>query len=538
MAARGLDHVRDDIKRAAQAGDRAALGPLVAEFRQRAGSAQQSQINAGEKYDATDGMSGLDKFHVGMASGLVNVGRRAGQLLTPKSLESKIGVSDADIDEQTNVDRDLRKTGAGMAGSLVSEIALTAPVAGAAGNVVRGVAGAGRLARAAALASEGATGGELTTGDATEGALYGLGIGGALAGARKIANGARRTAEAQALLDKGMDLTPGQMNPKGAINQMEAGAEHVPFLGAGVRNARESLSDQVLRKRLSEVRGKEVGPNTSIDDAMDETYEGLKDQYAHFERLPTVAGDGNKLLKGLRATIQKSPASEEAVKASARYLDNRMSALVNQSKAGGQVTVGDLVGMRSDLRSTARKLRKVGDLTAHERADVLEEAEKHLTGVIDNALLPSEQNAIRALDVKYAQYKPIETAFVAHRTGAPTARQQLTALKGTMTPGEYVSSAGPKNETKRMLQNALSVQASQATPTGIGYLFPKVGKYASPLVALTSGTRTGRRIAQGATGPQRALRKIGNTKTASKLAELLRSYRGGAAGAYTHDDEN
>jgi hypothetical protein len=107
-----------------------------------------------------------------------------------------------------------------------------------------------------------------------------------------------------------------------------------------------------------------------------------------------------------------------------------------------------------------------------------------------------------------------------------------------MTPGEYVSSAGPKNETKRMLQNALSVQASQATPTGIGYLFPKVGKYASPLVALTSGTRTGRRIAQGATGPQRALRKIGNTKTASKLAELLRSYRGGAAGAYTHDDEN
>jgi hypothetical protein len=107
-----------------------------------------------------------------------------------------------------------------------------------------------------------------------------------------------------------------------------------------------------------------------------------------------------------------------------------------------------------------------------------------------------------------------------------------------MTPGEYVSSAGPKNETKRMLQNALSVQASQATPTGIGYLFPKVGKYASPLVALTSGTRAGRRIAQGATGPQRALKRLGNTRTMTELSRLLRAYRGGAAGAYTHDDEN
>lgn len=534
---RGIQHVKDDIRAAAQAGDRGALKALVGEFRQKAAAAEQSQLNAAEKYDATDGMSGLDKFHTGMAAGLVNVGRRAGQLLTPKAYEEDLGVSDKDIDNQTETDRDLTRTGAGTAGKLLTEIAVTAPVGGAAGNAVRGLAGAGRLARAAALAAEGGTAGELTSGDAASGALFGLGIGGALAGARKIAQGARRTPEAQALLNEGMDLTPGQMNPKGAINQMETGAEHVPFLGASVKGAREALPDQILRKRLSEVRGREVGAHESIDDVMDETYDGLKNQYAHFEQLPTVAGDGNKLLAGLRATIKNSPASEDAVNASSRYLDNRMSALVNRSKNGGQVSVGDLISMRSDLRGQARKFRKVSDLSAHERADVLDEAEKHLTGVIDNALLPSEQSAIRTLDQKYATYKPIETSFVAHRTGAPTTRQQLGALRATMSDGEYVGSAGPKAPTKKLLQNASSVQASQATPTGIGYLFPTVGKFVSPVTALTSGTKTGRRLAQGATRGQRGLQRIGRMKVATELSRLLRAYRGGAAGAYSEDSE-
>lgn len=534
--ARGLNHVRADIKAAYERGDREALEPLVAEFRQRFQSAERSQQNAQETYNPTEGMSGFEKFHTGMAAGLANVGRRAGQYLTPKSMEAKLGVDDQTIANREETDAPLRRTGAGMAGSLLSEIALTAPAAAGAGMAVRGAAGAGRLARAAALAAEGAVGGELTSGDAAKGALFSLGVGGALAGARKLAHGARRTKEAAALLDDGMDLTPGQMNPKGAINQMEAGAEHVPFLGAGVRGAREGLSDQVLRKRLGDVAGRKISATANIDDVMDETYEGLRNQYNAFEKLPTIAGDGNKLAAGIKATIAKAPVSDDAVRASERYLDNRMSALVAKSKAG-KVAVGDLIEMRSDLRGQIRSLRRKPELIAIERADVLEEAERHLSGVIDNALLPSEQSAIRALDAKYAQYKPIETAFVQHRTGAPTVRQQLGALKNTMSPGEFVSSTGPKAPTKRMLQNAISVQQAQATPTGIGYLFPKVGKWVSPFMAMTSGSKTGRRIAQGATAPQRALRRIGETKTASELARLLRAYRGGAAGAYSNVED-
>lgn len=534
---RGLIHVEQDIASAAENGDRTALKGLLAEYRQKHAAAKQSQINAGERYNATDDMNFPEKFFAGVGSGAANVGARVGQLLVPKSMEKGLGVSDEDIANQDERDRDLRRTGGGAIGSMGAEIALTGPVAGAAGAAVRGVAGAGRLARAAALASEGAVGGEMTSGDPTSGALFALGVGGGLAGMRKLAMGARRTPEAAALLKEGMDLTPGQMNPRGAINQMESGAEHVPFLGAGVRQARENLSDQVLRKRLGDVTGRPIPAGASIDDAMDEAYDGLKSQYSQFEKLPTVAGDGNKLMAGLRKTIADAPVSEDAVNASARYLNNRMSGLVAKN-SGGSVSVGDLIGMRSDLRGAARKLRKLGDLTAHERADVLDTAEQHLTGVIDNALLPSEQAAIRNLDTKYAQYKPIETAFVAHSTGAPTVRQQLGALKNTMSPGEFVTNAGPKAPTKKLLQNAISVQASQATPTGIGYLFPKVGKFVSPVVALTSGTKTGRRLMQGATVGQRVLQKAGANPTVSELARLLREYRGGAAGAYDRHNKD
>lgn len=534
--ARGLQQIKADIRAAAQSGNRDALAPLVAEFRAATAAAQRSQVNAQEQYDPTEGMSGFEKFHTGMAAGLSNVGRRAGQILTPKSLEAKLGVDDATIANREETDAALRRTGPGMAGALLTEMAVTAPVAGGAGMGLRSALGASRAARGAALATEGAVGGELTSGDATTGALFGLGLGGTVAAARKFARGAKRTPEAQALLDEGMDLTPGQMNPKGVINQMETGAEHVPFIGAGVRQAREGLSDQVLRKRLGDVSGRKIGASENIDDVMESTYDDLRNQYKAFEQLPTVAGDGNKLLAGLQQTINKAPVSDDAIRASSRYLDNRMSGLVNQSRQG-QVTVGNLLEMRSDLRSQIRSLRKKPELVASERADVLEAAEQELSKIIDNALLPSEQRAIRALDAKYAQYKPIETAFVQHRTGAPTVRQQLGAVKAGMSPGEYVSNTGPKAGTKRLLQNAISVQQPQATPTGIGYLFPKFGKWVSPLVSLTSGSKFGRRLAQGATKPQKALQRVGNTKTASVLADLLRAYRGGAAGAYSNLEE-
>ena len=63
-----------------------------------------------------------------MASGLINVGRRAGQILTPKSLEknSIFDVSDEAIEEQSRTDAPLASTLPGAVGRFVTEAAYMA----------------------------------------------------------------------------------------------------------------------------------------------------------------------------------------------------------------------------------------------------------------------------------------------------------------------------------------------------------------------------------------------------------------------------
>ena len=197
-----------------------------------------------------------------MASGLTNVGRRAGQILTPKAYEEKLGVSDRDIQNQSETDAELASTLPGAVGRFVTEAALTAPVGGAAGTGVKSILGAAKLARTgklAGLAAEGAVGGELTSGNAGEGAAWNLGIAGALGGAKRLLQGSKNiTPEARRLVDEGVDLTPGQMNPRGAVSQMEQGAERLPYLGAFVQDHRRKLIPSGMRKLFEKEFGEAV----------------------------------------------------------------------------------------------------------------------------------------------------------------------------------------------------------------------------------------------------------------------------------------
>lgn len=76
--------------------------------------AKQS-MPAPEKYDPTEGMSGLEKFGAGVGKAMVDTGRGLGQLvgLVPQS----------DIDEAKRLDAPLMDTGAGLAGDVVGNVA-------------------------------------------------------------------------------------------------------------------------------------------------------------------------------------------------------------------------------------------------------------------------------------------------------------------------------------------------------------------------------------------------------------------------------
>lgn len=71
--------------------------------------------------DPTSGMSGVDKFRAGMGKALTDVGRGVGQLLGQ--------VSRQDVEESRKLDQPLMRTGAGMAGNIVGNVAAAAPTA-------------------------------------------------------------------------------------------------------------------------------------------------------------------------------------------------------------------------------------------------------------------------------------------------------------------------------------------------------------------------------------------------------------------------
>lgn len=124
-------------------------------------------------------------FKEGIGRGLVSLGRGAGNMVGL--------ISDEDAAESNRLDEPLLKTGGGMAGNIVGQIAGTAPLGGAVGAVAKGLTGVRALAPAArgvvaALrnplsrgAIEGATQGALTA-DPNE-RLKGAAVGGALGGA-------------------------------------------------------------------------------------------------------------------------------------------------------------------------------------------------------------------------------------------------------------------------------------------------------------------------------------------------------------------
>lgn len=81
--------------------------------------------------DPTEGMSGTEKFLAGTGKAFYDVGRGAGQILRnvlPENLANRLDLpTQADIDAAKRRDEALMRTGAGLAGNVVGNVAATAP---------------------------------------------------------------------------------------------------------------------------------------------------------------------------------------------------------------------------------------------------------------------------------------------------------------------------------------------------------------------------------------------------------------------------
>jgi hypothetical protein len=114
---------------------------VLAYAKQKFSGGKESQREAAQKdmermADPTAGMSGVEKFRAGMGKAFTDVGRGVGQLLGQ--------VSRQDVEESRKLDQPLMRSGAGMAGNVLGNVAAAVPTAFIPGaNTITGSAAIG-----------------------------------------------------------------------------------------------------------------------------------------------------------------------------------------------------------------------------------------------------------------------------------------------------------------------------------------------------------------------------------------------------------
>ena len=542
--ARPLNQIKAEGQAAYLRGDREAAQRLMEEYKATEARSKAS-IAAEQARDRAisplEGMSGLDKLHVGAASGLVNVGRRAGQLLLPKSLEERFGVSDEDIDSQRTTDSALQSTLPGAVGRFVTEAALTAPVGGAAGSAVKGTLGAVNLARTgrlAGLAAEGAAGGELASGDAGEGALFSLGLGGVGKLLQKAVRGSSSvTPEARRLMSEGVTLSPGQQNPQGIVAQFEQGLERVPGLGALAQKVRVANLEEAPAALFNRRFGASYKPGASFESMVEDTAEMLGKRYDNIRAsmAPVKGGGGWELERAWRKAVNNpnTLASPSIRKEVGTWLEGQLSAL---KQKGQNVTAKDLLDVRQALRAHVRDAVQDGSREGKQLAKLFRDAEEELTQQIEHALPAAGRALLKETDAMYAAYKPLETAgfaAAARPRGAPTPGQLINAAK--QAEGQSGWSGRASGRDQQFLRDLRDVSERSVRPTG-AILPMTLASIPASLGLYPMMTKFGSQLHAGMRPTQRAAQAVIDNLPAPVRA-LIETLRRGTAGALTDSPE-
>jgi hypothetical protein len=473
-----------------------------------------------------------ENLRAGVGHGMLNVVKNVGNIAGV--------VDDQEIADLKARDKPLTDTTAGKVGSFIGETAATAiPAGGVASGVARlGKAGAkvaGNLVGRGAI--EGAAQGAILAdpGERVEGATTGAVAGAALpaAGAayRGARSGVRPTKEANRLLKEGVDLSPGQMNPKGVLNQIEQAAEQVPVVGQLVKGVRDRAEQQFQQKSVQ----KAAPPGTDIplgkpDQMLDAAYRAfqpLYDQARGFPvndavlrnamgvkmQLPAVAALAKAFVDATGGRAVR--ATSETRKGVDSFLKEQLTAISNR-----HLTSDDLLALRSAIRTEGRRARISTDAQEQAAADLLKRAELAVTKGIKASISKSAAQALDVGDQHYRVYKVLEDAVyrAGDRPRGFTPNDLSQSVRKSTGKGEYARGGGGKlREMSSAGREALDPTAPKTGLLGMGTLGtlgsaawfePTVGLPATAAVTGLIGTKTGRRIAAGKTRPQLMAREL------------------------------
>ena len=532
MAPYTLEAVRTAYRNAEAAGDTEAADALFSQALQIA----QSQAKPDpENYNPTEGNSFGQNLHEGIGRGMVNVGRHVGNLAGL--------VSDERMDEYKKLDAPLMDTGGGMVGSMIGETAATAPLAvGASAGLLRAGGTAAKIASNPISRGmfEGALQGGLMAdpGQKGEGALLGGAVGAALPAASafggKLVRGMNKTPEAEALLRQGVDLTPGQMNPRGIFNQLEESWQSAPIVGPIIKGARDNATTDwqhaVIQRGAAP--GQTIAKGTG-QGMLDEAYQGFDAAYQPGKGFPVGANvvrtqGGDVPLSqafdqtGKRARFGLTPDGRQNT---VDWAQQHLNELVTQARQSGQgLQSDDLLSFRSLLRQQKRGL-DVSDPANRAQAQMLGDLEQKITDALESQLPPDAMAAVRAADAQYGQYKIAEGAMgrAGDQVAGLTPAKLSQSVKSATDDAAYARGAG--GPMRDLAQQGAAAFERVSPPTGArlaAFGVPAAAMAANPWVGIPvaagtlglTATKTGRQLAGGSTKAQ---------QTAQALIDAMRA---------------
>lgn len=469
--------------------------------------AAQKELNS-PKYDPTQDMGTGSRLLAGIGRGFSDIGRNVANITGFKS--------DQELKDAEQIDQALLDTGAGKIGSFLGETAALTPLTLGLSGVATG-ARAGSLAARALTnplsrgAVEGAAQGAISSGPDSR--LTGAAIGGTAGvvlpalgkGVSTAAHGLKRTPEAQRLLDEGVSLTPGQMNPKGWLNQAEEALQSAPVVGSAIKNARESAEDQWRRAVINRGAVTPIPGSGTQQELLDTAYKSFDPLYSQGKGFQ-VATTGTLPQALGRAIMDPGVFADDAAR-------NKVGSYVlNQlTKLGDNPKTDDLLKIRSEIRAKARAT----DVDAEK--DLLQAAEKQLTQAINFALPPNARAAVGHADTLYGVHKITEDAVAKarDRPGGFTPTMLSQAIKSATDKGAFARGGGRLRDLAQAGSQTFEVRSP---PTGarLGVLGalgaaslakPGVGLPLTAGIFGLAGTQTGRKLAAGQTAGQKALAK-------------------------------
>lgn len=343
----------------------------------------------------------------------------------------------------------------------------------------------------------------------------------------------------QRLRSQGADITPGMAKPGGIANALETTFQRFPVIGELIRESRRAGNEGIQKVVIQRAAAPGATVTTgSPAEMLTQAYDSFGPLYDQAKGFPV---SGASLENSFTtAAKNRNVQTTDATRAStADWLGNKLTEL--QPKPGKPLDSGQLIELRSDIRTQIRKNRLSGDPAKIDSADLMESAERAVTQSLESQLPERAVTTLRAADKQYGTYKIIENAVAKAKDNPAgfSAENLSQAIKEATEKGAYARGGG---RLRQLAQDWKTATSGGAPQTGIQAPLlggAAIAAAAHPLIAVPAGmgalalstTKFGRRIAAG---------RLGNSPARSSrdaLPQLPEDARAAIAAALTRQQQ-